>query len=61
MSDPIATLANDLAAAWIRYRSLFGDVPHGTQKQMAALLELMPSKARLAALTAAKTKGAVEK
>jgi len=31
-----------LAKAWGRYERLFGVVPHGTRKQMAALLELIP-------------------
>ncbi len=29
-----------LAEAWKKYRELFGAVPHGSEKQMAALLEL---------------------
>jgi hypothetical protein len=32
-----------LAKAWKRYTELFGVVPHGTTKQLAALLELVQS------------------
>ncbi len=32
--------AAQLSAAWSRYVELFGEVPHGTEKQMAVLLEL---------------------
>jgi hypothetical protein len=31
-----------LSAAWVRYAQLFNDVPHGTAKQMAAMLQLIP-------------------
>lgn len=31
-----------LCAAWRRYAEIFGDVPHGTERQMAALLEFVP-------------------
>lgn len=33
---------NDLSIAWTRYVELFGTVPHGSVKQMNALLELVP-------------------
>lgn len=32
----------DLAHAWQRYTDFFGEVPHGTEKQMNAMLELLP-------------------
>jgi hypothetical protein len=31
-----------LARGWRRYHELFGEVPHGTPKQMAALAALVP-------------------
>ena len=34
----------DLAVAWERYTRLFGTVPHGSVKQMSALLELVPDR-----------------
>jgi len=37
------TSGDSLSAAWTRYVDLFGEEPHGTVKQMAALLELRPS------------------
>lgn len=40
-NDPVIVEAARLADAWKRYRDLFGDVPHGTVRQMAALLELV--------------------
>jgi len=33
-------LAERLADAWLKYAALFGDVPRGTLKQLAALVEL---------------------
>jgi hypothetical protein len=38
--DEMETLAVDLKFAWRRYRSLFGEDPHGTEQQMKALLAL---------------------
>ena len=35
-----AKVAKCLTEAWARYTEFFGEVPHGTKKQMAALLEL---------------------
>lgn len=35
-----ASAAKHLAEGWARYVAAFGVVPHGTEKQMAALLEL---------------------
>ena len=32
-------MAESLSAAWRRYEETFGEPPHGTIKQMAALLE----------------------
>ena len=34
-----------LAAAWAKYAKWFGTVPHGTEQQMSALLELVPKQA----------------
>jgi hypothetical protein len=34
--------AKSLKAAWDKYVGLFGVVPHGTEKQLAAMLELVP-------------------
>lgn len=31
-----------LTVAWQRYEELFGEPPHGTEQQIAALLELLP-------------------
>ncbi len=39
-ADPLLDFAVELSTAWARYTDLFGQVPHGTEKQMAALLEL---------------------
>ncbi len=33
-------VAELLAEAWLRYRDAFGVAPHGTERQMAALIEL---------------------
>lgn len=41
-SDATAALAKNLAAAWLRYVELFGEPPHGTEQQLAALIELIP-------------------
>lgn len=35
-------LPEGLHTAWRRYFDLLGEVPHGTQKQLAALMELVP-------------------
>jgi hypothetical protein len=35
-------LAADLHCAWARYRAAFGEDPHGTERQLRALLEFMP-------------------
>ena len=37
-----ALQAERLAEAWRKYLKLFGEPPHGTVKQMGAMLELMP-------------------
>ncbi len=42
MLDAAKLSAQGLAKAWARYAEFFGEVPHGTEKQMAALLELIP-------------------
>lgn len=39
---PTLVTAAQLSAAWVQYLWLFNEVPHGTEKQMAALLELIP-------------------
>jgi hypothetical protein len=31
-----------LSAAWVRYSQFFGEQPHGTPRQMAAMLQLIP-------------------
>ncbi len=36
----IEKIGTRLTEAWKKYRELFGEVPHGTEKQMTALLEL---------------------
>lgn len=36
-------LAPLLAGAWRRYTNFFGEPPHGTEQQMLALCELLPS------------------
>jgi hypothetical protein len=43
MKDHTKELAKGLYHGWRRYKDLFGVEPHGTQKQMAALLELTPA------------------
>lgn len=40
----ILKAAKHLTHGWGRYMAAFGDVPHGTEKQMAALLELSQPK-----------------
>lgn len=40
--DAVAALAKSLASAWLRYVELFGEPPHGTEQQLAALIELIP-------------------
>lgn len=39
--DPIREFAKALSGAWGKYRTLFGVEPHGTESQLAALIELM--------------------
>lgn len=41
MSD-LDKLANDLHAAWKKYRAAFGEDPHGTLRQLRAMLEFLP-------------------
>ena len=38
--DAVTELSKNLASAWLRYVELFGEPPHGTEKQLAALIEL---------------------
>jgi hypothetical protein len=40
--DGILRMAEHLAEAWTKYTWLFGVPPHGTKKQLAAMLELCP-------------------
>lgn len=42
ISINVTEQAELLARAWKRYVDLFGCPPHGTARQLAALLELMP-------------------
>jgi tRNA (Thr-GGU) A37 N-methylase len=42
MSDAITTMAAYIGSAHAKYREAFGVEPHGTVKQMAALIELCP-------------------
>lgn len=37
-------LAESLAVAWRKYTEFFGQIPHGTTQQFAAMIELMPNK-----------------
>lgn len=39
--DGMAITAAQLSAAWGRYTDFFGEPPHGTGQQMAALLSLV--------------------
>lgn len=39
-SDAVAKFSAKLSEGWRKYVDLLGEVPHGTQQQMAALLEL---------------------
>lgn len=39
-TDGVTMLAHALSMAWLRYKGFFGEEPHGTGKQLAALLEL---------------------
>jgi len=41
-AEPSGVSAAGLAEAWRRYTDAFGEPPHGTVAQMAALLELVP-------------------
>lgn len=36
-------LARDLAVAWVKYKMAFGESPHGTVTQLAAMLAFMPT------------------
>lgn len=38
--DGVSVLAHALALAWFKYERNFGEVPHGTPKQLADLIEL---------------------
>lgn len=38
--EGVEILAHALGMAWFRYQRNFGEVPHGTPKQLAALIEL---------------------
>lgn len=40
--DPILEFAEHLSEAWGKYRRLYGVPPHGTVRQLAAMLELCP-------------------
>ena len=40
--DRVIRVAGLLATAWERYTAFFGTPPHGTHKQLAAMLELIP-------------------
>jgi len=40
--DERERIRRGLSVAWLRYRQLFGEVPHGTPSQLAALLDLVP-------------------
>ena len=40
--DQVLRVAGLLANAWERYTAFFGTPPHGTVKQLAAMLELIP-------------------
>lgn len=35
-------LAQDLGTAWAKYMDIFGEPPHGTSKQIRAMLEFLP-------------------
>ena len=41
--------AISLAMAWQKYHQAFGEVPHGTTVQLAAMLEFMPDRSFAAA------------
>jgi hypothetical protein len=41
-SEPVVRLAESLSKAWVKYREFFGEEPHGTVKQLAAMIELCP-------------------
>lgn len=41
MNDLKVVTAESLSRAWSKYTSLFGEEPHGTEKQMAAMLEFV--------------------
>jgi len=48
------TNAEALKTAWDKYTYLFGEAPHGTEKQMAALAELLPKREAVDLVTAAR-------
>lgn len=41
MSELKVVTAESLSRAWSKYTSLLGEEPHGTEKQMAAMLEFV--------------------
>jgi hypothetical protein len=47
MTDYTMTFAKALSQSWLKYKNLFESVPHGTAKQLAALLELTPEWERI--------------
>jgi len=40
--DALLQIAESLSQAWAKYKWLYGVPPHGTKKQLAAMLELCP-------------------
>jgi hypothetical protein len=40
--EGIVRMAGFLNEAWRKYQSLFGEAPHGTVNQLAAMLQLCP-------------------
>lgn len=49
MKSKITPFAAAVSAAFVKYKNFFGEDPHGTEKQMAAMVELMPDKSFAAA------------
>lgn len=49
MASTHMSLSKSLSVAFIKYTQAFGQQPHGTQIQMAAMIELMPDKRYIAA------------
>lgn len=46
MTEPeLDQLALDLSTAWQRYSAAFGEPPHGTQRQLRAMLSFLPKTA----------------